>query len=143
MFLLVNLVSINFSQPYIDVIVTHSDIHFEFQTNSKLVKVVPVPSPIRTTLMLFYLWRSQHVRLTKNALEYMLKIAIQVIRIVYVVEDFLKSVRSHLAFFTRRSMMVSLNHNYASKFINLCKDCYGNVLMVHSYTITRRKPHLP
>ena len=46
------------SQSYIDVIVTHSDIHFEFQTNSKLVKVVPVPSPIRTTLLLFYLWRS-------------------------------------------------------------------------------------
>ena len=127
MFLLVNLVSIN----YIDVIVTHSDIHFEFQTNSKLVKVVPVPSPIRTTLMLFYLWRSQHVRLTKNALEYMLKIAIQVIRIVYVVEDFLKSVRSHLAFFTRRSMMVSLNHNYASKFIRLLWECYNGTFLHH------------
>ena len=49
----------------------------------------------------------------------MLKIAIQVIRIVYVVGDFSLSVRSHLALFTRRSMMVSVNHICSSKFINL------------------------
>ena len=49
----------------------------------------------------------------------MLKIAIQVIRIVYVVGDFSQSLRSHLAFFIRMSMMVSVNHTYASKLISL------------------------
>ena len=63
----------------------------------------------------------------------MLKIAIQVIRIVYVVEDFLKSVRSHLAFFIRRSMMVSVNHIYSSKLIDLMKIA---IEMLWSYIVT-------